>query len=198
MVAEREIRAFYTNDFIRVYQAFNNSIADSAIKNKQFVCPPFKTERTTWIKPSFLWMMYRSGWATKSNQERVLAIDITYNGFEWALRHSCLSHFDKMIYENEDNWKNIRAISPVVIQWDPERDIFLNKLPQRTIQIGLLPESSKLYISKWIINISDMTEIIHEIKSLIDKQKLEEARKLLPEERVYPITTDIKEKIGVR
>ncbi|MFM7854759.1 MAG: DUF4291 family protein [Flammeovirgaceae bacterium] len=24
--------------------------------------------RMTWMKPNFLWMMYRSGWATKHNQ----------------------------------------------------------------------------------------------------------------------------------
>ncbi|WP_458785448.1 DUF4291 family protein [Vallitalea sediminicola] len=25
----------------------------------------FKLNRMTWVKPSFLWMMYRSGWAKK-------------------------------------------------------------------------------------------------------------------------------------
>lgn len=73
---KREIRAFYTNDFIRIYQAYNNCIADSAISNQKFVSPPFKLERTTWIKPSFFWMMYRCGWGYKEGQERILAIDI--------------------------------------------------------------------------------------------------------------------------
>ncbi len=43
----------------------------------------------TWIKPSFLWMMYRCGWAAKPGQERVLAVRITHEGFAWALTHSC-------------------------------------------------------------------------------------------------------------
>ncbi len=47
----------------------------------------------TWIKSSFLWMMYRCGWATKAGQESVLAIEITPDGFEWALRHACLSSY---------------------------------------------------------------------------------------------------------
>lgn len=35
-------------------------------------------ERMTWIKPSFLWMMYRAGWGFKDKgQRRVLAIDIS-------------------------------------------------------------------------------------------------------------------------
>ncbi|MFI2280199.1 DUF4291 family protein [Nocardia beijingensis] len=31
---------------------------------------PFRGERTTGIKPSFLWLRYRSGWASKPGQER--------------------------------------------------------------------------------------------------------------------------------
>ncbi len=48
----------------------------------------------TWIKPSFLWMMYRCGWGTKADQETVLAVEIDRAGFDWALRHACLSHHD--------------------------------------------------------------------------------------------------------
>jgi hypothetical protein len=85
MTTIKQIRAFYNKDSIRVYQAYNNLIADTAVKNNNFKFSPFKMERTTWIKPSFLWMMYRSGWATKENQDRILAIDITHEGFLWAL-----------------------------------------------------------------------------------------------------------------
>lgn len=42
-----------------------------------------------WIKPSFLWMMYRCGLGAKAGQETVLAVEITRDGFEWALRHAC-------------------------------------------------------------------------------------------------------------
>ena len=48
----------------------------------------------TWIKPSFLWMMYRSGWGTKTDQERILAIDITREGFNTILSGVVLSAFD--------------------------------------------------------------------------------------------------------
>ena len=36
----------------------------------------------TWIKPSFLWMMYRSGWGKKHNQEHILAIYIKREAFD--------------------------------------------------------------------------------------------------------------------
>ncbi|MFD1908579.1 DUF4291 family protein [Paenibacillus rhizoplanae] len=55
-------------------------IADEVLRLGQFG-PSFRIDRMTWIKPSFLWMMYRAGWATKTDQERILAIDITREGF---------------------------------------------------------------------------------------------------------------------
>ncbi len=193
---EKEIRAFYTDKFVRVYQAYNTIIADSALKHKKFVSPPFKIERTTWIKPSFLWMMYRSGWATKENQERVLAIDITHEGFLWALEHSCLSHFDGKIHASHDEWKKIKSTSPVVIQWDPERDIYLNKLDYRAIQIGLTPPAAKPYTEQWIINISDITPMVTQVNSFINNKKMAEATSLLPLEKIYSLPHNIQQKTG--
>ncbi|WP_222719781.1 DUF4291 family protein [Actinokineospora xionganensis] len=69
----RQIRAKSVADTITVYQAYSPAIADAALAAGTVV-PPFKRERMTWIKPSFLRMMYRCGWATKPDQERVLAI----------------------------------------------------------------------------------------------------------------------------
>jgi hypothetical protein len=57
---ERQVRAQFTDRTLTVYQAYPSEIADAAVRAGTFV-PPFKRERMTWIKPSFLWMMYRSG-----------------------------------------------------------------------------------------------------------------------------------------
>jgi len=78
---QRQIRAAYTAETITVYQAYSPAIAEPAVRAGCFVAP-FKRDRMTWIKPSFLWMMYRCGWATKPGQERVLAVEITRAGFE--------------------------------------------------------------------------------------------------------------------
>jgi len=67
-VPERQIRAVFDEQTIRVYQAYGDAIADPALKAGTFV-PPFSMTRMSWIKPSFLWMMYRSGWGTKPGQE---------------------------------------------------------------------------------------------------------------------------------
>jgi Domain of unknown function (DUF4291) len=81
-------------------------------------------------------MMYRCGWATKAGQERVLAIEITRAGFEWALAHACLSHFDPAHHRDRGAWSQHLKASPVRVQWDPERSLRLAALPYRSLQVG--------------------------------------------------------------
>jgi hypothetical protein len=100
------VRAKYTESTVRIYQAYPPAIAGPALAAGTFV-PPFKKDRMTWIKPSFNWMMYRSGFATKAGQEVVLGIDITRDGFEWALRHAVLSSFTSALHSTFDDWRKL-------------------------------------------------------------------------------------------
>ena len=54
------------------YQAYNNNIADWAIEHQKFGGPEFNPRRMTWIKPSFAWVLYRSGYGHKHGQNRIL------------------------------------------------------------------------------------------------------------------------------
>lgn len=193
---QRIIRAQYNADTITVYQAYNKEIAESAVKAQTFVCPPFKKERMTWIKPSFLWMMYRCGWATKTSQEHVLAISIKRSGFEWALQHSCLSHFDSTVHESKEAWAKQVKNTPVRIQWDPERDIKLQPLPYRSLQVGLSGKAVDLYLNDWITGIEDITEQCKAIKAEMSNSSLNNVLDLLPKEEVYPLPDDLAQKIN--
>jgi len=180
----QQIRGVFNKTTIRVYQAYSDPIADSALKNGTLVSPPFKIDRMTWIKPSFLWMMYRAGWGHKDDeQKRILAIDISRDGFEWALAHSCPSRPDSTI-EKED-WEQLKKESPVRIQWDPERNLELQPLPYRTIQIGLSKEAVKLYINQWIMKITEVTGLAHKIRRLLQTGDINQAQRLLPKEIPY-------------
>lgn len=182
IIPAQQIRAVYDDKTIRVYQAYSDPIADSALEHGTFVSPPFKMSRMTWIKPSFLWMMYRSGWGKKDEgQKRILAIDITREGFEWALAHSCSSHRDPTMSNEE--WSEFKNNSPVRIQWDPERDLFLQPLEYRAIQIGLSNEAVELYAKEWIQKITEVTYLAKEIHQLVQSNQLEAAKKLLPIEK---------------
>jgi len=195
-VPHKQIRAMYNDQTIRVYQAYSDTIADSALEHGTFKSPPFKMERMTWIKPSFLWMMYRSGWGKKdSGQNRILAIDISREGFEWALEHSLLSHEAKN-YTDKNEWLKIKKATPVRIQWDPERDLHLQPLEHRAIQIGLSNEAVPLYVYEWTQNITDVTELAEEIHSLVEKNVLEAVKKLLPIETEYPLNTKLTTKLN--
>ena len=144
-VPARQVRAVFDDRTVTVYQAYSPAIAEPALTAGRFV-PPFKLDRMTWIKPSFLWMMYRCGWAAKPGQERVLAISISRDGFEWALAHSTLSHHDPGVYADHAEWAERAKAMPVRIQWDPERSLQLQPLSHRSIQVGLTGDAARHYV----------------------------------------------------
>jgi hypothetical protein len=176
-IPRRQIRAVYDEKTIRVYQAYSDPIADAALKAGTFVAP-FSMSRMTWIKPSFLWMMYRSGWGLKDDgQHRVLAIDITREGFEWALANASLSHGDA-----------VDTSKPVRVQWDPERSIDLGRLDHRSIQIGLKGEAVRRYVNDWIVSITEITDLAHAVNATRDPS-------LLPPERAFPVPEAIERRL---
>lgn len=186
----RQIYAKYDDETITVYQAYSECIAVPAVQEGRFVMP-FSMDRMTWIKPSFCWMMYRSGWAMKSGQEHVLAIRIKRSRFEWALRHACLSHFSSETYLSRDEWRARKRQSEVRVQWDPERDIHLNRLERRAIQVGLSGRAVELYVNDWIVEIENISDFVHEIAESRNESAL-------PVERLYPLDADVLHIIGAK
>jgi hypothetical protein len=193
--ATRQVRAVFTTETITVYQAYPAEIAEPALLAGRFV-QPFTRDRMTWIKPSFLWMMYRCGWAEKPGQERVLAVEMTRTGFEWALAHACLSHFDPIRYGSPEAWSRQLRASPVRVQWDPERSLQLTPLSYRSLQVGLSGEALDRYVDDWIVSIEDVTSRARTIRDLVRAGAEAAAAASLPAERVYPLAAEIGSVIG--
>ncbi|KAL3485022.1 hypothetical protein BJX62DRAFT_243353 [Aspergillus germanicus] len=196
----RQIRALYTPQTITIYQAYPPPIALPALATQSLSqVPTFKRTRMTWIKPSFLWMAYRSGYATKQNQEHVLAIEISRQGFEWALDHAVLSHIPgSASAEQVETWKKDVDGSCVRVQWDPERDLYGNPLGYRSLQVGLRGEAVGRFVDQWIVSIKDVTGLMHDIKEMIEMKDLEGAEKLLPVEEVYTLPGGVARGVGMQ
>ena len=181
---EKNIYAVFDDKTMRVYQAYNNEIADEAMKLGKFGSK-FSLTRMTWIKPSFLWMMYRSGWATKEGQERILAIDLKREGFDEIVKKSVISAFRESGETSIDDWREKLQNSEVRCQWDPDRDIYGNPIGRRAIQLGIKGEMVKKYVNDWIVNITDITEEVIKIRTSIEEQEYSES--VLPLEKIYKV-----------
>jgi|SRR5215469_1432341 len=191
----RMVRAAYTEQTVTVYQAYSPQIADAAVRAGTFVAP-FSRDRMTWIKPSFGWMMHRSGWAAKPGQERVLAIEIKRDGFDWALAHACLSHYEPGTHCSPQAWAALKDGSPVRVQWDPDRSLTGERLSRRAIQIGLSGEAVHRYCDEWICSITDITVTVCEAQELVRTGRIADAARALPSERVYPLNPALSRSIG--
>jgi hypothetical protein len=181
-VPQRQIRALHTADTVTVYQAYRPAIGEHAARHGRFPAE-WSRNRMTWIKPSFLWMMYRCGWARKEGQERVLAMEISREGFGWALRHACLSHYDSTVHTDRKQWAARLRSSSVRVQWDPERDLDLRPLPYRSLQMGLRGEAARRYADEWIVNTRDVTGLARRVHALMLAGDRDGAAALLPQER---------------
>ncbi|HBN78202.1 MAG TPA: DUF4291 domain-containing protein [Planctomycetaceae bacterium] len=192
----KQIRADFNRNSIVVYQAYRDNIAKPTLEKGRFVAP-FSWNRMTWIKPSFLWMMARSNWAQKSGQENVLAIRISREGWEKALSLGVLTSFEPCTHINPNQWREHFEQSEVHIQWDPERTIHGKKLDQRSIQVGLSRHVIKEFTEDWILEIVDYTPLVNKIRSLYLQGETSRAKKLLPQEKVYPIKESIAKSLGM-
>ncbi|MBD0844479.1 DUF4291 domain-containing protein [Streptomyces sp. TRM68416] len=184
------VRARHTESTITVYQAYRPEIGVPAARDGRFPAS-WKRDRMTWIKPSFRWMMYRCGWGTKEGQETVLAVEITREGFVWALRNACLSHYVPELHGDRAAWKRQLRRAPARVQWDPERDLQLNPLPHRSLQLGLAGEAAGRYADDWIVGIEDVTPLATEVRSLVRAGRTAQAVGLLPQERPYPLDDEV-------
>ena len=193
----RHILAQQTDEQVLVYQAYNNAIADFAIQNQHFGGAAFSYSRMSWIKPNFLWMMYRCGWASKINQERVLGIWINKKDFEYILSKSAFSSYKEDIYENRDSWKKALSENPVRLQWDPDHDIYGNKQERKAIQLGLKGNILKQFGTEMIKEIIDVSAFVKEQKQKINDKRIDEL--LVPQEQTYQIKSkELNEQIGLK
>jgi Domain of unknown function (DUF4291) len=115
----KQILAQFNDDTILVYQAFCPAIGQFAVKNGYFG-GDFKFSRMSWIKPNFLWMMYRSQWGQDEGQEMVLAIRLKRHFFDSLLKNAVPSSFDTDLFRSQNEWAAAISQSDVRLQWDPD------------------------------------------------------------------------------
>ncbi len=178
------ILAQYDADLIVVYQAYSPAIGHFAAQHGYFG-GDFKLSRMTWIKPNFLWMMYRSGWGTKENQEVTLAIRLHRPAFDSILAQAVHSKYIPEIYENQADWNRSVKNSDVRLQWDPDHSPTGGKLTRRAIQLGLQGETAIKYAQEFIVSIEDISEFVTKQRQHVSAQNQD--RLMTPSESPYPV-----------
>lgn len=174
------IMAQYDDKKIIVYQSYRKEIGEFAAKN-QFFGGAFSLERMTWIKPNFLWMMYRNGWGTKEGQEVVLAIHLKIDAFQKYLQNAVYSTHDSSLGKSYEEWQTEVKTSSVRLQWDPDHDPYGGKLERRAIQIGLRDNFIKSFAKEDILLIEDISGFVQEQYEFVQKKQLENL--LIPAEK---------------
>lgn len=120
----------------------------------------------------------------------------------WHLRLVCVGWgFDSLPRlfnntESELDWQLALRHGEVRYQWDPDRDLQLQRLDRRALQVGIRGSVVRDYVNHWIIEIEDVTELAHAIKDAIANQQKQ--LPLVPEERVYEVSPQIQQTLQMR
>lgn len=175
----RHIMAQYDASTVIVYQAYAEPIGLFAAEHGYFG-GAFSYGRMSWIKPNFLWMMFRSGWGSKEGQQVVLAVRLKRPFFDELLRQAVHSSYVAEVYGDRQTWQKAVARSDVRLQWDPDHGPGGNKLERRAIQLGLRGDVLREYGREAIVDITDVSEFVRE-QSARDRDAL-----VTPLEAPYP------------
>ena len=179
----RYILAQFDEEGVVVYQSYRPEIGHFAATHGYFGGEHFSLTRMSWIKPNFLWMMYRNGWGQKEGQEVVLAVKIKRDAFDTILANAVWSTYNPDLYTTENDWQHALKRSDVRLQWDPDHSPTGGKLERKAIQLGLRGEMLALYAREWIISIEDISAFVREQHQNIgDLDKL-----IVPRETIYPV-----------
>lgn len=177
----KHVLAQFDDTSVVVYQAYKPSIGERAARDGNFRGSEFSFSRMSWIKPNFLWMMFRSGWGTKPNQEVTLAIRIARAGFDELLSQAVASSFGASGLSSEEEWERAVARSDVRLQWDPDHDPAGNPLERRALQLGLRGKALRKFDEEWIVAIEDISPLV------AANRGVPRAKLVTPRERVYPV-----------
>ena len=143
----------------------------------------FSFARMTWVKPNFLWMMFRSGWGTKEDQECTLALRLRRKFFESLLAQAVPSSWDRDRYATQEDWARAVAQSEVRLQWDPDHHPSGAKLERRAIQIGLRGEVLEAFGRRELLEVIDLSEFVAEQRARLSSDGVSSLH--TPRERVY-------------
>jgi hypothetical protein len=190
----QHILAQFDQDSVVVYQAYRPAIGRFAAEH-QFFGGDFSLDRMSWIKPNFLWMMYRSGWGTKGGQEIILAVRLKRRGFDQILEEAVHSNYARDIYSSKAEWQKAVAYSSVRLQWDPDHNPSGNKEQRRAIQLGLRKDAIARYSKEWIISIEDISDFVAEQRQ---NARSPYQGLMTPREDVYPVNdASVRQSLGL-
>jgi hypothetical protein len=191
----RHILAQFDDSTIVVYQAYCSAIGRYAVEHGRFG-GDFSFSRMSWVKPNFLWMMYRSGWGTKENQECTLALRIRRTFFDSILASAVPSTWDREMFESEDQWMDAVSRSSVRLQWDPDHHPSGAKLERRAIQLGLRGEVLAAFGQRELVEVLDLSDFVAEQRPRLSSAGLAEL--IMPRERVYrPSDPTVASRLGL-
>jgi hypothetical protein len=189
----RHVMAQFDDESVVVYQAYRPEIGHFAAAHGYFG-GAFSLSRMSWIKPNFLWMMFRSGWGAKEGQEVVLAIWLARAAFDTILAAAVASSHDPRCFPDRAAWQAAVKRSDVRLQWDPDHGPSGAPVERRAVQLGLRGGVLARYAREDIVAIEDISAMCRAQHAAFSRGGADAL--VTPREDIYPVTPEAAAALG--
>lgn len=142
--------------------ALFHAFSPEYIQKDQLSEEKLNMDRMTWMKTSLLWTLYRSDWATKERQERIVEVQVQPTYIEELVAKAVKTkdpqaNNSKVLYQKDPD----RAILGKI--WNKGQDNYWLKA-RRTMQIGIRGSELERYINEIVpTNLTDITATVNRV-----------------------------------
>lgn len=123
----------------------------------------------------------------------------THQTYFWERLLAQSVHTNPSLFQTQkgQQWIDLFEQAQVHVQWDPECNLKSAKLEHRSIQIGISHFLIQRFNDEAILAIDDITPLVRKMAQLRKDGEYKHAEKLLPKERIYPLSTALKKHLGI-
>lgn len=154
----RALLATFDDATVTVWQAHSHSVADEAVRTNGFGGSSWRTDRMTRFRLSLPSLLYRNGWATRKDRERILAVRVARSGFDALLRQAVHAAMEADCYATRAAWALATRFANVTLAWHPDVDPSGRALPRETVRIGVRDAALVRFTREWVVAVEDWTD----------------------------------------
>ncbi len=196
--AGRHILAQFDAETIVVYQAYRPSIARHAALHQRLGGPEFSFGRMSWIKPNFLWMMFRSGLGHEARPGGGAGHPHPAPRGSTAILAAAVpsSFVPEAAPEPGGMRRSDLQGSDVRLQWDPDHHLSGAPVARRAIQLGLRGAMLRRFAEEWTVGVEDISELVAAQREVLRGRGAGQIE--IPLEEVYwPTAAEAARRVGI-
>ena len=120
---------------------------------------------------------------------------ITRAGWDEALANAVLTSPEHGVYADTGDWRRSSSRRQLLTNGTLSAACVARRYRLIAFRSSLSRQIIERYVNEWTMEIRDCTPLAHKVSDLVAKGRADQAQKLLPRERVYPVEAEVARRL---